>query len=88
MNQALRNKIEKLKGQYFFESYYHKDKRLLPFTILGKSMCPNYPVKVKTVEYKGFIPTYFENNYKIECIEGYLKSGLIFRKKNQLELQF
>lgn len=70
-------KIEDLKGLYTFKSPYHEDQRKLPFNVVGNSFNTEYPVKVETVEFRGYTKKESTGDYKIEVIEEYIKSGFL-----------
>lgn len=74
-------KINKLIGLYQFKSPYHDDKRKLPFEVIGSSYNNEFPVKVKTVEYKGYTEINHVGEYKIESIEDYIRTGFLVKVK-------
>jgi hypothetical protein len=69
--------IRSVKGDYYFIGPYHKNKKKLPFRILGGSTFGEYPVDVITVEYKGWERSEVRTGYKIESIKGMIESGFI-----------
>lgn len=73
--------IENLKGLYQFTSPYHDDKRKLPFEVVGKSYNAEYPVKVDTVEYRGYVETKTTDDYKIETIQEQIELGFLTKVK-------
>lgn len=69
--------INELKGLYQFKSPYHEDGRKLPFNVLGRSFNSKFPIKVETVEFKGYKKYEIENDYKIETIQKYIETGFL-----------
>jgi len=73
-----KNELQELKGNYQFESPYHKDKRMLPFNVLGISSANHdYPIKVRTVEYRGHTKKDHYGKYKAEVIREFIESGFL-----------
>ncbi len=70
-------RINELKGNYEFISPYHKNKKMLPFNIVGNSYDDKYSVKVDTVEYRGWTCKNHSGNYTLEVIENYILTGFI-----------
>lgn len=77
----LNKRIEALKGMYQFISPYHDDKRKLPFEVIGNSYNKDFPIKVETVEYRGFEEKKVTDDYKIEVVEDFIKSGFLTKVK-------
>lgn len=75
--QTAEQKINALKGLYTFKSPYHEDERKLPFEVIGNSYNKDFPVQVKTVEFKGYKKYDIENNYSIDTVQRYIESGFL-----------
>jgi hypothetical protein len=73
-----KERIEAIKGNYTFKSPYHKNKRL-PFTVVGESIYPEFPVDVRTVAYRGWEKENVFTQYTIESIEEKIQSKFLKR---------
>ena len=75
--EEIKDFIMKHAGQYQFKSPYHKNKKMLPFNIIGRSYNPDYPISVYTVEYKGWDRRDASSDYKIEVLKEFIESGFL-----------
>ena len=76
--------INSIKGNYTFVSPYHKNKKLLPFNIIGRSYDSLYPVQVDTCEYKGWRRENRTDNYTIETVLNFIESGKMTKTKGAI----
>ena len=75
--QTAEQKINALKGLYTFKSPYHEDERKLPFEVIGNSYNKEFPVQVKTVEFRGYNKKEITTGYTVESIEQKIESGFL-----------
>jgi len=73
--QEIKDFIMKHAGRYQFRSPYHKNKKMLPFNIIGRSYNADYPISVYTVEYKGWDRRDASSDYKIEVLREFIETG-------------
>jgi len=74
--------IKAVKGEYYFISPYHKNKKKLPFIINGNIHSKDFPIAVSTVEYKGWEKNYIITGYTINAINELIEKGKIKRLIN------
>ena len=74
------NFLNSHKGNYQFKSPYHKNRKMLPFNIIGQSSNPEFPIAVYTVEYKGWTSINHYGNYKISVLIDFINSKFIKRQ--------
>lgn len=67
---------EKLKGMYFLKNQYIQDGENIPFQIVGYSFDENYPISVKTIEYKGLDKKEVNSNYTIESVNSIIANSV------------
>lgn len=75
--QTEQQKINALKGLYTFKSPYHEDQRKLPFEVIGNSYNKEFPVQVKTVEFRGYNKKEITTGYTVESIEQKIESRFL-----------
>lgn len=79
--KSTREKIREIRGQYEFISPYHKQRKMLPFNIMGYSFNDEFPVEVQTVEYKGWTELKHNGNYTLFNILDMIKTGFLIPVK-------
>lgn len=65
------------RGNYVFKSPYHKNKKMLPFNIYGRSYDPSFPISVDTVSYRGWTKEDRQDSYNIDSLTGLINSGFL-----------
>lgn len=75
--QEIKDFITKHAGRYQFKSPYHKNKKMLPFNIIGRSYNDVYPISVYTVEYRGWDRRDVSIDYKIEVLQEFITTGFL-----------
>jgi len=76
-DQKITDFLEAHRGNYQFKSPYHKNKKMLPFNILGRSYNADYPISVYTVEYSGWDRRDASSDYKIEVLREFITTGFL-----------
>ena len=74
--------IVKYAGNYQFKSPYHKNKKMLPFNIIGRSYEDAFPISVNTVSYRGWEKENRTDEYNIDSLIGLINSGFLIKVKN------
>lgn len=75
-----KSNAEMLKGNYQFRSPYHKGRKMLPFNVLGTvSFNDEFPIEVRTVQYRGWKREDVFTSYKIETIVDQINSGKLIK---------
>jgi len=78
--EANKKAAKELKGHYVFTSPYHKTKKMLPFVVTGcHSFNDDYPIEVRTVEYKGWSKREVNASYKAETIKEWIETGFLIK---------
>lgn len=73
-------RIEAIIGNYQFVSPYHKSKKMLPFTIHGKSSrTDKYNVLCSTVYYRGWERREQTSAYCLDSLERDIETGFLIR---------
>jgi hypothetical protein len=71
--------LQAYKGRYSFISPYHKKRKLLPFSIIGQTFNPDYPIEVTTVQYRGWDSESITTGYSIESLLQKIESGFLIK---------
>ena len=77
--QEIKDFILKYAGSYLFKSPYHKNKKMLPFTIVGRSYDNAFPISVNTVSYRGWTKENRQDSYNIDSLIGLINSGFLIK---------
>jgi len=67
------------RGGYMFKSPYHKNKKMLPFNIVGKSYTDDFPIQVNTVSYRGWNKEDITTGYTIKGLLDKINSGFLVK---------
>lgn len=71
--------LDRNKGNYQFKSPYHKNKKMLPFNINGRSYIDDFPIQVNTVSYRGWDKEYVSTGYTIESLLDKINSKFLIK---------
>ncbi len=80
--ENLSAKIDQIRGNYTFISPYHKNKKKLPFRVIGHSYNNEFPVQCETVEYRGWKKSEVNSGYKIESVLNMIETGFLTKVNN------
>ncbi|MDD4353593.1 MAG: hypothetical protein PHN56_03990 [Candidatus Nanoarchaeia archaeon] len=73
--------LNEYRGSYKFVSPYHKNKKYLPFAIIGKSYSADFPIECETVMYCGWNKSIVLTGYTVESLLEKINSGYLIKCK-------
>ena len=77
--QKITDFLEAHRGNYQFKSPYHKNKKMLPFNIIGRSYDDAFPISVNTVSYRGWTKENVCGSYTIESLIEKIESEFLIK---------